>query len=298
MNTTLPTVTVTGDKLSTSNNLLPGGVGGAEEASDKGKGFDWKGLGQMALSNIAPFLRPRTKLGLDPEEIYPEYYAMATNQLEPVQAQTFQPMLDTPYDISFNDQINAIDSQSRAAIRAAGSNPAAQAQIMAQSLEAKNRVLGEQSRVNQANKMGTYNRNRALLNDAQLKNLQILDQQYVRQAQAKSNTRAQALEALKSIANKTAQNKLENQTLNVYENMYNYRFSPSGVAYNTNSPAQFNIPGIGNVDATDEQKAKIKDYWEKVVSKDKAGNITGSKEKSSTSKTSRNGSIVQALKNL
>jgi hypothetical protein len=298
MNTTLPTVTVTGDKLSTSNNLLPGGVGGAEEASDKGKGFDWKGLGQMALSNIAPFLRPRTKLGLDPEEIYPEYYAMATNQLEPVQAQTFQPMLDTPYDISFNDQINAIDSQSRAAIRAAGSNPAAQAQIMAQSLEAKNRVLGEQSRVNQANKMGTYNRNRALLNDAQLKNLQILDQQYVRQAQAKSNTRAQALEALKSIANKTAQNKLENQTLNVYENMYNYRFSPSGVAYNTNSPAQFNIPGIGNVDATDEQKAKIKDYWEKVVSKDKAGNITGSRERTSTSKTSRNGSIVQALKNL
>jgi hypothetical protein len=207
-------------------------------------------------------------------------------------------MLDTPYDISFNDQINAIDSQSRAAIRAAGSNPAAQAQIMSQSLEAKNRVLGEQSRVNQANKMGTYNKNRALLNDAQLKNLAIYDQQYVRQAQAKSNTRTQALEALKSIALKTAQNKLENQTLNTYENMYNYRFSPSGVAYNTNSPAQFNIPGIGNVDATDEQKAKIKDYWEKVVSKDKAGNVIGSKEKTSTSKTGRNGSIVQALKNL
>jgi hypothetical protein len=299
MNTTLPTVTVTGDKLSTSNNLLPGGVGGAEEASDKGKGFDWKGLGQMALSNIAPFLRPRTKLGLDPEEIYPEYYAMATNQLEPVQAQTFQPMLDTPYDISFNDQINAIDSQSRAAIRAAGSNPAAQAQIMAQSLEAKNRVLGEQSRVNQANKMGTYNRNRALLNDAQLKNLQILDQQYVRQAQAKSNTRAQALEALKSIAAKTAQNKLENQTLNVYENMYNYRFSPSGVAYNTNAPAQFNIPeGVGIEGLSNLDKSKIKDLYERIVSRDKTGNITGSKERTRTSKTSRNGSIVQALKNL
>ncbi len=296
MNTTLPTVTVTGDKLSTSNNLLPDV---AEEAADKGKGFDWKGLGQMALSNIAPFLRPRTKLGLDPEEIYPEYYAMATNQLEPVQAQTFQPMLDTPYDISFNDQINAIDSQSRAAIRAAGSNPAAQAQIMAQSLEAKNRVLGEQSRVNQANKMSTYNRNRALLNDAQLKNLQILDQQYVRQAQAKSNTRAQALEALKSIANKTAQNKLENQTLNVYENMYNYRFSPSGVAYNTNAPAQFNIPeGVGIEGLSNLDKSKIKDLYERIVSRDKTGNITGSKERTRTSKTSRNGSIVQALKNL
>jgi hypothetical protein len=296
MNTTLPTVTVTSDKLSTSNNLLPDG---AAEAADKGKGFDWKGLGQMALSNIAPFLRPKTKLGLDPEELYPEYYAMATNQLDPVQAQTFQPMLDTPYDISFNDQINAIDSQSRAAIRAAGSNPAAQAQIMSQSLEAKNRVLAEQNRVNQANKMGTYNKNRALLNDAQLKNLQILDQQYVRQSQAKSNTRTQALEALKSIAAKTAQNKLENQTLNTYENMYNYRFSPSGVAYNTNAPAQFNIPeGVGIEGLSNLDKAKVKDLYERIISRDKTGNVTGSKEKTSTSKTSRNGSIVQALKNL
>jgi hypothetical protein len=282
----------TSDKLSTTANLSP-----MSEDSEK-VGFDWKGLGQMALSNLAPFLRPRTKLGLDPEELYPEYFAMATNQLEPVQAQTFQPMLDTPMDISLNDQLNAIDSQSRAAIRAAGSNPSAQAMIMAQSLEAKNKVLGEQTRINAANKMQTYDKNRALLNDAQLKNLQILDQQYVRQTQAKSNTKAQTLEALKSIAAKTAQNKLENQTLNTYENMYNYRFSPSGVAYNTNTPAQFNIPGIGNVNATDDQKAKIKDYWEKVVSKDKAGNITGSKEKSSTSKTGRNGAIVQALKNL
>jgi hypothetical protein len=299
MNTTLPTVTVTGDKLSTSNNLLPDGASGAAEAADKGKGFDWKGLGQMALSNIAPFLRPRTKLPLDPEELYPEYYAMATNQLDPVQAQTFQPMLDTPYDISFNDQINAIDSQSRAAIRAAGSNPAAQAQIMSQSLEAKNRVLAEQNRVNQANKMGTYNKNRALLNDAQLKNLQILDQQYVRQSQAKSNTRTQALEALKSIAAKTAQNKLENQTLNTYENMYNYRFSPSGVAYNTNAPAQFNIPeGVGIEGLSNLDKAKVKDLYERIISRDKTGNVTGSKEKTSTSKTSRNGSIVQALKNL
>ena len=53
--------------------------------------------------------------------------------------------------------------------------------------------------------METYDRNRALLNDAQLKNLQILDQQYVRQAQAKSNTKTQTLKRLRSIAAKTAQ---------------------------------------------------------------------------------------------
>ena len=299
MNTTLPTVTVTGDKLSTSNNLLPGGAAEVSETSDKGKGFDWKGLGQMALSNLAPLLRPNTKLGLDPEELYPEYFAMATNQLEPVQAQTFQPMLDTPMDISLNDQLNAIDAQSRAAIRAAGSNPSAQAMIMSQSLEAKNRVLGEQTRINAANKMQVYDKNRALLNDAQLKNLQILDNQYVRQAQAKSNTKAQTLEALKSIATKTAQNKLENKTLNVYENMYNYRFSPSGRAFNVNAPAQFNIPEAGGVEGLSNlDKDKIKELYERVVSKDRTGTITGSKERTRTTKQNRNGAIVQALKNL
>jgi hypothetical protein len=262
-----------------------------------GKGFEK--YGETALSNIAPFLRPtNANQPLDPDQLTPEYYALATNQLDPVQAQTFQPMLDTPYDISFNDQLNAVDSQSRAAIRAAGSNPAAQAQIMAQALEAKNRVLGEQSRINQTNKMQTYSKNRDLLNDAQLKNLAILDQQYVRQAQAKSNTRTQALEALKSISAKTAQNRLENKQLATYENMYNYRFSPSGRAINVNAPAQFNIPGIGNINASNEQQAKMKDYWEKVVSKDKSGNVTGSKEKTSSSKTGRNGSIVQSLKTL
>jgi hypothetical protein len=293
---------------------LPGvveiaGVGGGE-GGDGGFGQTLKSLGSTLgkglekygptlLSNLAPLLRPRTKLGLDPEELYPEYFAMATNQLEPVQAQTFQPMLDTPMDISFNDQLNAIDSQSRAAIRAAGSNPSAQAMIMAQALEAKNQVFGNRDRINTTNKIQTFDKNRALLNDAKLKNLQILDNQYVRQAQAKSNTKAQTLEAIKSIAAKTAQNKLENKTLNVYENMYNYRFSPSGTAFNTNAPAQFNIPGAGGIEGlTDLDKDKIKELYEKIVSRDRTGNITGSKERSRTTRQRRNGAIVQALKNL
>jgi hypothetical protein len=220
----------------------------SSDQTDTGKEkFDWKGLGQMALSNLAQFLRPsNANEPLNPDQLYPEYFALATNQLEPVQAQTYQPMLDNPYDISFNDQINAVDSQSRAAIRAAGSNPAAQAQIMAQALEAKNRVLGEQSRINQANKMQVYDKNRATLNDAQLKNLAIYDQQYVRQAQAKSNTKQQSLAALSSIAAKTAQQRASNRKLGIMENMYNFRFTPSGKAINTNAPAQFDLSGSGS----------------------------------------------------
>jgi hypothetical protein len=274
---------------------LPGAVG---VAGVEGGGFKnilntlGKGLekyGPTILSNIAPFLRPsNAREDLPPDQLYPEYFALATNQLEPVQAQTFQPMLDTPMDISLNDQLNAIDSQSRAAIRAAGQNPAAQAMIMAQSLEAKNKVLGEQTRINAANKMQTYDKNRALLNDAQLKNLQILDNQYVRQAQARSNTKEQTLSALSSIAAKTAQQRAANRQLAVMENMYNFRFTPSGRAINTNAPAQFNIPGAGGSQkATDAKGNDLLPIY------NKKGDVTGYKVKEA-----RNGSIVNALKNL
>jgi hypothetical protein len=295
----------------------------SSDQTDTGKEkFDWKGLGQMALSNLAQFLRPsNANEPLNPDQLYPEYFALATNQLEPVQAQTYQPMLDTPYDISLNDQLNAVDSQSRAAIRAAGSNPAAQAQIMAQALEAKNRVLGEQSRINQANKMQVYDKNRATLNDAQLKNLAIYDQQYVRQAQAKSNTKQQSLAALSSIAAKTAQQRATNRKLAIMENMYGFRFSPSGRAINMNGPAQFDLSGSGSGSGySNSMLPANKRFTIDPVTKKIAGIMTLTKEEMAgntpslseldnfldnqknggkTPKTkARNSSIVKALKNL
>jgi hypothetical protein len=285
----------------------------AYQQEDKEK-FDWKGLGLAALSNLAPFLRPsNANEPLPPDQLYPEYFALAMNQVDPVQAQKFQPMLDTPYDISLNDQINAIDSQSRAAIRAGGNNPAAQAMIMAQTLEAKNRVLGEQARINQANKMQVYDRNRSMLNDAQLKNLAILDQQYVRQSEAKSNTKAQTQAALSSIAAKTAQQRAANRKLGVMENLYNFRFTPSGRAINVNAPAQFNMSGgMGQsrsfkTDAYGNQMypiynpktGKIKGYSVAESSDPSMDEIDDLKNGGKTPKDkARNSSIVKALKNL
>jgi hypothetical protein len=269
------------------------GVGGAGVGGDGGGGGKFgdilKKYGPTLLSTLAPFLRPsNAKEELSPDQLYPEYFALATNQLEPVQAQTFQPMLDTPMDISFNDQLSAIDSQSRAAIRAAGSNPAAQAMIMSQSLEARNKVLGEQTRINAANKMQTYDKNRAALNEAQLKNLQIFDKQYERQSEAKSRTKELTFNALSSIAAKTAQQRAANRNLAVMENMYNYRFTPSGRAINTNAPAQFNIPGAsGSQKATDAKGNDLLPIY------NKKGDITGYKVKEA-----RHGSLVKALKNL
>ena len=288
------------------------------------KGFDWNkagSIGTALLSNLEPYLRPsNANDDLPPDQLYPEYFALATNQLDPVQAQTYQPMLDTPMDISFNDQINAIDSQARAAIRAAGQNQSAQAMIMAQALEAKNQVFGNRDRINTTNKIQTFDKNRALLNDAKLKNLQILDQQYVRQAQAKSNTKQQSLAALSSIAAKTAQQRATNRKLAIMENMYGFRFSPSGRAINMNAPAQFNLSGSGagtnqsgiTTDASgntlfpiwDPKTRKVKGY--SVAQGDNTGpslseidNFLNNKNGGKTPKTkTRNSSIVRALKSL
>ena len=277
-----------------------------------------KFLGDYApavLSNLEPFLRPsNADEPLPPDQIYPELYALATNQLQPVQAQTFQPMLDSPVDISLSDQLAAADAQSRAAIRAAGSNPAAQAMIMAQTLQAKNQILGEQTRINQANRMQVYDKNRAALNDAQLRNLQILDKQYERQALAASNTRDQALSAKSSIAAKTAQQRAINRKMAVMENLYNFRFDPKGRAINANAPQFFNTSGdpfargnrtsgglapdtaftydeLGRIIGTRKTKTAA------TPSLDEIDNFMGTQKNGGKTKA-RNSSIVKALKNL
>jgi hypothetical protein len=299
-----------------------------EDISEDGrerKPINWeklKDMGKVGLSYLEPWLRPsNANEQLNPDQLFGEYYALANNQLEPVQAQTFQPMLDTPMDISLNDQINAIDAQSRAAIRAAGQNPSAQAMIMAQTLEAKNKVLGEQTRVNAANKIQTFDKNRALVNDANLKNLAILDQQYVRQSQAKSNTKAQTQAALNSISAKVAQQRASNRKLAIMENMYNFRFTPSGRAISFNSPAQFDTSGMNarksglssaglpsnkrfTIDSVTGEPVGIRTLTKDEMagntpSMSELDNFLDNKNGGKTPKTkARNSSIVKALKNL
>jgi len=239
-----------------------GGYDGVEPTA-KGRGFNPGDLAQLI-----PYFRPTNKMGLDPNQLAGEYYALANNQLDPVNAQLYHPQLDQPYDISLQDQLNANQSDFNAIQKQTGYSPAAQAALAAQKYAANSGVLGEQFRQNQGEKARVYGKNRDILNDAQLKNLSILDQQYVRQSQAKSNTKAIAQSALSSIADKIQQNKLENRTLGVYENLYNYRYDNEGRAYNLNQPIDFQQM-IDNVKSTVADKKKA-----------------------------RNGSIVKAIKNL
>jgi hypothetical protein len=251
-------------------------------------------------NQILPYIRPTDQEDLDPMQLAGEMYALSTNQLEPVQAQTFQPELDVPYDISLQDQLNANQSDYRAAQRMVGYNPAAQAMLNAQKYEANSKVLGEQFRMNQGMKNQVYSKNRDILNDAKLKNLAIYDQQYQRQAEALSNTKATTQAALNSIASKYAQNKLENRNLGIYENLYNYRFDPSGRAVNMNPLYQPNMPTvytpedeITHVPVYDDN-GKIKGYRElnETDAVDESKQRRGGKTKKNYSQSS----IVRAFK--
>jgi hypothetical protein len=256
------------------------------EALKRSKLIDY---GNMLL----PYVRP-TDADYN-VNLYPEMTALSMNQLEPVQAQLYRPQLMTPYDVSYQDQLNEVTAQSRAAERMSGYDPAAAAAIMAQANRAKSQILGEQFRQNQAQRMGVYNQNIGTLNDAQLKNLGILDTQYERQAKAKSNTKQQAIEIAKSMADKVDKNKLENKTLQVYENMYNYRFGANGRAENYNPLAQFDVTRTGS--GTSKSVGDLAPDLEYTYNS--AGQIIGTK-KSPKSKddTARNGSIVKAIKGL
>jgi hypothetical protein len=233
-----------------------------------------------AFNQLLPYLRPSDAEPLDPNQLAGEMYALSTNQLEPVRAQTYQPELATPYDISLQDQLNANQNDFRATQRMVGYNPAALSMLNAQKYSANQQVLGEQFRMNQAMKDSVYGENRQALNQARLQNLGIYDQQYGRQQQALSNTKATTQAALNSISSKYAQNQLENKTLQTQENMYNYRFGPGMRAMNMNPLQQFNTDMVASL-STDELEKLVKER--KAQEKEKDTSV-------------RNGAILKAFR--
>ena len=168
--------------------------------------------------------------------------AAANNQLDPVYAQTYQPRLRVPYDISLQDQRNVINSQYRAMSQnpILANNPAALAAAQAPFFDALNSIGAEEFRQNQAMKDQVYSGNIDAINQARLTNLGIYDQQQQRQAQAVANTKATQQEIVKSIADKYQQNKLENRREKVLRELFpNFRFNETLDLYNQGN-VQFN----------------------------------------------------------
>ena len=269
----------------------------------------------IAANTVLPYLRPTDQEAFDYAQLYPEMNALATNQLEPVPVQGYQPDLLNTYDISFQDQLNANQADYRSSQKLTQGNPAYQSILDAQKYSANEKVFGEQFRANQAMDMGIYNANTQTLNDAKLKNLEIFDRQYTRQAEARSNTKATTQTALNSISDKYAKHKLENRTLGIYENMYNYRFDKNGRAQNYNPLQIFdtqvsgskskNDGDIAGLEATRWDKNGDPIAWKKASDKktvtdddlEAEGGIKG-KNGAYTKIKNRNGSILRDFKNL
>ena len=259
----------------------------AQQAEAEEGKIDWMNM----VNQVLPYLRPSNAQALDPRQLAGEMLALATNQVEPVQMQTIQPQLGTPADISLQEIINENEADYRAAQRMMGYNPAALAALNAEKYQANQKVLGEQFKLNQAVKDRVYAENRDLLNQANLNNLQAFDQQYGRQQEALSNTKAVSQAALSSIASKYMQNQLENRQLQTYENLYNYRFDPRFRANNMNPLAFFNTDMINSL--TPEQQKLLSEQLALATAK-----ATGASSTTTNTTTIRNGGIVRAIKSM
>lgn len=249
--------------LPTSNQV----VASTKDLDEENSAFDFKPYMQ-AFNQVLPYLRNSNKESLNNDQLTGEMFALSNNQVEPVYARGYNPTLDVPYDISLQDIRNETQADFRSAQRMAGYNPAAQAMLAAQKYSADQKVGAEEFRMNQAKRDQVFSGNRALLNDAQLKNLGIFDQQYQRASQARSNTKAVTQAALNSISDKFAKNRLENRTLQTYENLYNYRFDKNYRAINENPLAIFdttlkdstNPEGQSDIERIAEMEDQIDDY--------------------------------------
>ncbi len=255
------------------------------------------------------FQRPIDDVPLDANQLLGEYYAMATNQVQPVQAQGFQPRLRTPYDISLQDMKNDVISQSRALQRNPifENNPAALALAQAPTYEALNKINAEEFRQNQQMKDTVYSGNIDALNKARMMNLGIFDKQAERQAQAAANTRTQGIDILSSISNKYAQNKRDNAMRKVYANMYpTFRFNDD---YQTEvvQPTQFytgqgstGAPSLatpGIVSPNTRQVGNVLNQLFGAINQETNPSNTAKYGKKVT-KNNKNSNILKAIKNL
>lgn len=196
--------------------------------------------------------------GLQFKQILPEIYAGATNREEPVWLQQYNPQLYQHHTESFQERRNQITSQGRATRQYLQNDANAQAVLAAQEYDALNQVGAEEFRINQGIAEDITNKNISLLNESQLKNLQLADLQYTRQATAKSKTKTVNQDILNSVSNKVLQNQLEQRTLKVYENMYpHYRYDEDYKLDKVGTHGSEYINGLTPVSAVNNTAEKV-----------------------------------------
>jgi hypothetical protein len=252
--------------------------------------FPW----QYGADQLMDYLAKPLRKDLDINQLSGEMYALATNQLDPIRAQKVNPLLLTPYQISLQDQMNANQADFNAISRLAGNNPAALATLAGQKYRANSGVLGEQFRTNQGLASNVYNQNRMILNDNALKNMDIMNNQWMLQEKAKANTKATNIAALSSIADKYAKNASENFAAAITQNMYpKFRYNADGKAYVVPSfTSPVNMPTLGASNTSSASQTKVPGFQDFL---NKVGSAYNSTKKTTTG---ANGLIVKNFKKI
>jgi len=191
------------------------------------------------------------------EQIAPELLVAATNKPEPVFMQEYTPDLYQPYNVSFQDQLNENTATFKPLMKYNAKNPAVQATLAAQKYGADQSVLANEFRTNQGIEADIVNKNTALLNDAELKNLQLADTQYVRQDKARSNTRIQNIGILQSISDKLVQNEAEKRNFQVMKNLFPYYSFDKNYNVNFGGPSAGEMLTPISMDGTTQQNATV-----------------------------------------
>lgn len=194
---------------------------------------------------------PRTGMDnpLGFSQIAPEILALGERP-DFVPGQRYEPNLYQPYQVSFQDRLNENQAGFNRIAMQAGNNPAALSVLAGQKYMADSGVLADEFRTNQGITNDITNKNIALLNDAQLKNLGLADTQFVRQEQAKANTRTNINNAVSSIAAKIDQNRLESRSYNAASGLFpQYTFDGQGnLEYIPNTDQYFAGPSGSSAD--------------------------------------------------
>ena len=213
---------------------------------------DYKGAIRPSLHK---YIRDNVKLS----DVLPEI-SQLFDKADPVARQQLNPTLYTPYQVSFDDRIAENQGDFNAIEKTMSHNPAALGALAAQKYNVNNATRAEEFRTNQGISNDVNNRNVGAIDQAKEENLKLAEEQMVRQAQAKENTKANKFAAMNSISDKIAQNRRNNKTMQIEEGMYHYHLDKDGNAVYDGPKYQLPEERISMADVNPKDKTRTRKY--------------------------------------
>lgn len=202
---------------------------------------------------------------------YPGEIATALDQVEPVPSMQVNPILENDYNLSFQNEKNAIVSAYKPALGSQANNPAAQAAISGQMAEQLANVDAKEQQFNDQNRGQIRGRNLQELRGVRDTNLQLTNDQMTKQLAGSEMHKENLFRAAQSVGTKEAQRQASNTQLKMYEQGYGWVMGPDGQYQMIKPGYEFSTPtaSLINPDAEDKKKKS------KVYTYDTNGKRTG-----------------------